>query len=49
VTALGGRGDQSLRAIVVYRRHEIALFAFGVTQDEDTLDGGVWGARELGG
>jgi hypothetical protein len=49
VTALGGRGDQSLRAIVVYGRHGITLFGFGVTQEADTLDGGVWGARELGG
>jgi hypothetical protein len=49
VTALGGRGDQSLRAIVVYLRHGITLFGFGVTQEGETLDGGVWGARELGG
>jgi hypothetical protein len=46
VTALGGRGDQSLRAVVVYRRHDITLFGFGITQEVDLVDGGVWGASE---
>jgi tRNA A-37 threonylcarbamoyl transferase component Bud32 len=44
VTALGGRGDQTLRAVIEYRRHGITLFGFGVVQQDDTLNARVWSA-----
>jgi serine/threonine-protein kinase len=44
VTALGGRGDQTLRAVLEYGRHGITLFGFGVVQEDDTLNARVWSA-----
>jgi len=47
VTALGGPGDQSLRALVVYSRRGITLLGFGVTNEGDVEDAQVWAARLL--
>jgi len=47
VTALGGPGDQGLRALVVYSRHGITLFGFGVTNDGESDNARVWGATVL--
>jgi serine/threonine-protein kinase len=44
VTALGGRGAQTLRAVLEYRRHGITLFGFGIVQQDDTLNARVWSA-----
>jgi serine/threonine-protein kinase len=49
VTALGGAGDQELRALVVYSRHGIALFGFGVSTVDAAEEAKVWGATRLGG
>ncbi len=44
VTALGGPGDQELRALVVYGRHGITLFGFGVANVDGVDDARVWAA-----
>jgi tRNA A-37 threonylcarbamoyl transferase component Bud32 len=41
-SALGGLGDQSLRALVRYGRSRIALFGFGVTDEGEGEDAQVW-------
>lgn len=47
VTALGGPGDQSLRALVVYAHRGITLLGFGVREVGDVEDAQVWTARVL--
>jgi hypothetical protein len=49
VTALGGKGHQTLRALVVYSRHGISLFGFGATNEGEVEDARVWTARVPGG
>jgi hypothetical protein len=49
VTALGGAGDQELRALVVYSRHGVALFGFGVSTVDSVEEARVWGATQLEG
>jgi hypothetical protein len=46
---LGGRGDQSLRALVPYGRPRIVLLGFGVTDEGEVEDAQVWAAALLGG
>lgn len=48
VTELGGPGEQELRALVVYSRHGIALFGFGVSTVDGTEEARVWSATRLG-
>jgi hypothetical protein len=45
--ALGGRGDQSLRALIAYDRHGISLLGFGVTNEGDDGNAHVWTAVPL--
>jgi len=45
-SALDGAADQSMRAVVVYRRHGISLLAFGVTRQGDSEDAQVWTATD---
>ncbi len=49
VIALGGRGDQSLRALLRYGHHQIALLGFGVTDEGDNENAHVWTAIPLDG
>ncbi|HEY7755717.1 MAG TPA: protein kinase [Actinomycetota bacterium] len=49
VTALGGAGDQELRALVAYSRHGVALFGFGVSTVDSVEEARVWGATQLEG
>jgi hypothetical protein len=46
--ALGEAGDQSLRALVSFRRHRIALIGFGVTDEGEVEDAQVWTATSIG-
>jgi hypothetical protein len=48
VTALGGPGDQSLRAVVVYGSRGVTLFAFGLSEDATSVAARVWSARAIG-
>jgi hypothetical protein len=43
-TVLGGTGNQSLRALVVYGYRRIELLGFGVTNEGDVEDAQVWRA-----
>jgi tRNA A-37 threonylcarbamoyl transferase component Bud32 len=45
-SALDGPTDQSMRAVVAYRRHGISLLAFGVTRQGDSEDAQVWTATD---
>jgi hypothetical protein len=45
-SALDGAADQSMRAVVVYRRHGISLLAFGVTRQGESEDAQVWTATD---
>jgi hypothetical protein len=47
VTALGGKGHQTIRALVVYSRRGISLFGFGATKGE-VEDAQIWTARVPG-
>jgi serine/threonine-protein kinase len=45
-SALDGATDQSMRAVVVYRRHGFSLLAFGVTLQGEAEDAQVWTATD---
>jgi serine/threonine-protein kinase len=47
-TALGGQGDQSLRAIVVFGVKQIELLGFGVKNEGDIEDAAVWRGSDPG-
>jgi serine/threonine protein kinase len=47
ISALGGDGDQSLRALVAYGRQRIGLLGFGVTDEGEIEDAQVWTAIVL--
>jgi hypothetical protein len=44
-SALGGKGDQSIRSLLVYGRHGFALLGFGVTNQGANENAHVWTAR----
>ena len=47
ISALGGPGDQSLRALVAYGRQRIGLLGLGVTNEGEVEDAQVWTAIVL--
>jgi serine/threonine-protein kinase len=47
-SALGGVGDQSLRALVRYGRDRTAVIGFGVTDEGEVEDAQVWTATSIG-